>query len=76
MKEGDLDIVKVIIENMPEKNDMQMQIKLYMQMHETICNEYVYSYFKERAEIFNAVFKELRADLSREVLEVLRKGEI
>ncbi|MBR2588099.1 MAG: hypothetical protein IKD77_02705 [Bacilli bacterium] len=77
MREEDLDIVKVILENMPEKNDTQLKIKLYMQIHKTICNEYVYAHFGQRALLLNSVFKELRADLGREILEVLkRKGEV
>ena len=77
MKEGDLDIAQVIIENMPQDNNIQMQIKLYMQMHKTICNDFVYAHFEKCATTFNAIFKELRSDLSREILEVLkRRGEI
>ena len=77
MKEGDLDIVQLIIENMPEENNIQMQIKLYLQMHKTTCNDFVYARFKRSATTLNAIFQELRADLGREVLEVLqKKGEI
>ena len=75
--ERELDIVKLIIENMPEKDAIQLKIKLYMQMHKTICNDYVYEHFKRSATTLNAVFKELSADLGREVLNVLQKrGEI
>ena len=77
MKEGDLDIVQLIIENMPQENNIQMQIKLYLQMHKTICNDFVYARFERSATTLNAIFQELRADLGREVLEVLqKKGEI
>ena len=75
--EEELDIVQLIIENMPEKTEIQMTIKLYMQMHKTRCNEYVYEHYKRSATTLNAIFQELRADLGREVLEVLqKKGEI
>ena len=77
MKEEDLDIVQLIIENMPQENNIQMQIKLYLQMHKTICNDFVYARFERSATTLNAIFQELRADLGREVLEVLqKKGEI
>ena len=75
--EVELDIVKLIIENMPQRDEIQMKIKLYMQMHKTICNDYVYERFKRSATTLNAIFKELSADLGREVLNVLQKrGEI
>lgn len=76
MKEGDLDIVELIIQNMPEETEEQMRIKLYMQIHKSNCNHFIYSYFKNEASVFNTTFKMLKADLGREIHNILiEKGE-
>lgn len=77
MKEEDLDIVELIIQNMPEETKEQIKIKLYMQMNQSKCNRFIYSYFENATSVFNSTFKMLRADLGREIYKVLiKKGEI
>ena len=39
--ETEIDIMKLIIERMPEKTEEQKKIKLYMQSHKSNCNYFL-----------------------------------
>lgn len=55
MKEGDLDIVELIIVNLLEENELQTGLKLYMQAHKENCNRFIYEKY-ERETTFLMVF--------------------
>ena len=73
MMKDNLDIVEIIINNMPSENDMQKRIKFYMECHKSNCNNFIYTNYQKEATILNDVFKILRADLGREICNVLNK---
>ena len=73
MREGDIDIVELIINNMPTETETQRRIKLYMECHKSNCNNFVYSKYQQETIMLNNVFKSLRADLGREILEILNR---
>lgn len=68
MREGDLDIVELIINNMPEENELQVRIKLYMQTHKGNCNNFIYSKYERETTFFNSILKSLSADLGSEIV--------
>ena len=76
MREEDLDIVDIILNNMPAKTEQQLQIKLYMQMNKTNCNYFLYQRFKKETTFFNTILKALMVDLGAEICRVLEKENI
>lgn len=68
MREGDLDIVELMINNIPEENELQTRIKLYMQTHKSNCNNFIYSNFRQETTFFNTIFKSLISDLGAEIV--------
>lgn len=68
MREEDLDIVKLIIETMPEENELQSRIKLYMKAHKTNCNYFIYQKYAKETTFFNTILKSLAADLGAEIM--------
>ncbi len=68
MREEDLDIVKLIIETMPEENELQNRIKLYMKAHKTNCNQFIYQKYAKETTFFNAILKSLAANLGAEIM--------
>ena len=73
MKEGDLDIVKLIIETMPEETELQAKIKFYMDSHKTDCNYFIYQKYAKETTFFNTILKSLAADLGAEIVRHLTK---
>ena len=73
MKEGDLDIVKLIIETMPEETELQAKIKFYMDSHKTDCNYFIYQKYARETTFFNTILKSLAADLGAEIVRHLTK---
>ena len=73
MKEGDLDIVKLIIETMPEETELQAKIKFYMDSHKTDCNYFIYQKYDRETTFFNTILKSLAADLGAEIVRHLTK---
>ena len=73
MKEGDLDIVKLIIETMPEETELQAKIKFYMDSHKTDCNYFIYQKYDRETTFFNTILKFLAADLGAEIVRHLTK---
>lgn len=76
MRENDIDIVALILNNMPEDNQLQSRIKLYMQTHKSICNNFIYSKYSKETIFFNAIFKSLMCDLSAEILRNFQEKNI
>ena len=72
MKETDLDIVELMIKNIPEETEMQKRIKLYMEMHKSNCNNYIYKQFEKETTFFNTIFKALVCDLSAEIIRTIK----
>lgn len=68
MRDGDLDIVELIINNMIGGNELQERIKVYMQTHKNNCNNYIYTKYEKETIIFNTILKSLMADLGREII--------
>lgn len=73
MGENDLDIVQLMIENMPEDNDTQKRIKFYMQVHKSNCNNFIYERYKKETTFFNTILKSLLCDLGAEILRTLQQ---
>ena len=73
MEETDVDIVKLLIEKIPEENEIQSKIKLYMQAHKTNCNHFIYEKYKKETTFFNTILKSLLCDLSSEILKTIQK---
>lgn len=73
MKEGDLDIVKLIIETMPEETELQAKIKFYMDSHKTDCNYFIYQKYARETTFFNTILKSLASDLGAEIVRHLTK---
>ncbi len=69
MKENDIDIVQLIINNMPEENELQYRIKLYMQLHKQNCNDFIYTKYSKETTFFNTILKSLSADLGLEIVK-------
>ena len=74
MRDTDINIVELIIQTMPEENELQSRIKFYMQAHQTNCNNFIYSKFKQETTFFNTILKSLKSDLSAEIVRVLQKN--
>lgn len=72
MGEHDIDIVELMIKNIPEDSEIQKRIKLYMQMHKTNCNNYIYNHFQKEATFFNSILKSLTCDLCAEIIRTLK----
>ncbi len=69
MRENDIDIVQLIINNMPEENELQYRIKLYMQSHKQNCNDFIYTQYSKETTFFNTILKSLSADLGLEIVK-------
>lgn len=67
MQEGDIDIVELIIKNMPEQTELQSRIKFYMEAHRSQCNYFIYSKYQRETTFFNTILKSLRSDLGAEI---------
>ena len=73
MREGDIDIVDLIMQHIPEQTEEQMRIKLYIQSHKSRCNEFIYSKFSRETTFFNTILKSLICDLGAEIVRVIYK---
>lgn len=75
MREDDLDIVEIILSNIPQNSEIQERIKLYIETHKSNCNDYIYTKYKEEMIYFNSIFKSIRSGLGSEIIRTLnRKG--
>lgn len=66
-----LNIVELMINNIPSESETQIRIKNYMQLHKTNCNHYINIKFSKEVTFFNTLFKSLTCDLSAEILRTL-----
>ena len=69
----ELDIIKLIIKNMPSQTENQKRIKLYMMAHKSRCTEFINAKYSKETTYFKALFKSLTCDLSAEIFNVLEK---
>lgn len=76
MEEGDLNIVEIILDNMPLDTEVQERIKMYMQFHIGDCNHFLYRKYSKETTLLNCIFKALRAELGREILKVLSEKKM
>ena len=56
MREDDLDIVEIIISNIPQNSEIQKRIKLYIETHKSNCNDYIYTKYRKESIYFNSIF--------------------
>lgn len=75
MKNGKVDIAEIIIKNMPEENEMQQRIKLYIETHKNNCNEFMYNKYEKETMFLNTIIKTLRADLGADIVRVLTNNQ-
>ncbi len=73
MRKEDLDIVELIIKELPKETEVQERIKLYMQTHKSNCNNFIYEKYEKETTFFNTILKALMLDLSAEIIRVLEK---
>ena len=73
MRDDDLDIVEIILNNIPQNNEIQERIKLYIETHKSNCNDYIYTKYKEEMIYFNSILKSIRAGLGSEIIRTLNK---
>lgn len=73
MREDDLDIVEIILSNIPQNSEIQKRIKLYIETHKSNCNDYIYTKYRKESIYFNSIFKTLRAGLGSEIVRTLNK---
>lgn len=75
MKNGKVDIAEIIIKSMPEENEMQQRIKLYIETHKNNCNEFLYNKYEKETVFLNTIIKTLRADLGADIVRVLANNQ-
>ena len=73
MRDDDLDIVEIILNNIPQNNEIQERIKLYIETHKSNCNDYIYTKYKEEMIYFNSMLKSIRSGLGSEIIRTLNK---
>ena len=76
MEEGDLNIVEIILDNMPLDTEVQEKIRMYMKFHKGDCNYFLYHNAALDCTMLNCIFKALRAELGREILNVLSEKKM
>ena len=63
MRDDDLDIVEITLNNIPQNNEIQERIKLYIETHKSNCNDYIYTKYKEEMIYFNSIFIIIISDI-------------
>ena len=76
MRDDDLDIVEIILNNIPQNNEIQERIKLYIETHKSNCNDYIYTKYKEEMIYCNSIFKSIRSGLGSEIIRTLNKKDM
>ena len=66
-----LDIVELMILNIPSETEMHNRIKFYMQAHKSNCNNFINCNYSKEVTFFNSIFKSLTCDLSAEIVRTL-----
>lgn len=75
MKNGNVDIAEIIINNMPQENEIQQRIKLYIETHKNNCNEFMYNKYEKETMFLNTIIKTLRADLGADIIRVITNNQ-
>lgn len=75
MKNGNVDIAEIIINNMPQENEIQQRIKLYIETHKNNCNEFMYNKYEKETMFLNTIIKTLRADLGADIVRVITNNQ-
>lgn len=73
MREGDLDIVELMIKIIPEEMELQTRIKFYMECHKTHCNYFIYEKYAKETTFLNAILKSLTVDLGAEIVRNFKR---
>ena len=76
MRENEIDIMKLIIDIMPEETKEQKEIKMYMKSHKTNCNSFLYEKYKKESTFLNIIIKSLMQDLGREIIDIIYRDDI
>lgn len=76
MRENEIDIMKLIIDIMPEETKEQKEIKIYMRNHKTNCNYFLYEKYKKESTFLNTIIKSLMQDLGREIISIIHRDDI
>ena len=74
--EEEIDIMKIIIEKMPEKTEEQKRIKFYMLNHKSNCNSFLYEKYKKETTFLNTIIKSLMFDLGREITNIIYEDSV
>lgn len=67
--EYNLDLMKLILENIEPKNEEQKRIKLYLETHRGNCEEYIIksTKYKERVICLKSIYHSIMSDLLYEI---------
>lgn len=76
MRENEIDIMKLIIDRMPEESQEQKEIKFYMKSNKTNCNYFLYEKYSKETTLLNTIVKSLMQDLGREIINIIYKDDI
>ena len=70
MKNKRIDVVNIILNEIKDNKNLEKE-KLYMQMHDSLCNEVLYtsSKYKESTIILTHIFNNLMNDFVKEVYD-------
>ena len=69
--EHDLNLIKLILENIEPQNEEQKRIKLYLETHRGNCEEYIAksTKYKERVICLKSIYHSIMADLLHEICQ-------
>ena len=69
--EYELDIIKLILEDIKPQIEEQSRIKLYLETHQGNCQEYITKSlkYKERTICLNSIYHAIKADLLHDICE-------
>lgn len=73
MRDYEIDLINLILEDIKPKNEEQERIKLYLKTHKGNCEEYIQksSKYKERVICLKALYHLLKTDLLSEICGLL-----
>ena len=73
-KDKRIDIVNIILNEIKNKEKLKEE-SIYMEMHESLCNEVLYTNtrYKESAIILTSIFNNLMSDFIKEVYDCIHK---
>lgn len=67
----DLDIIELILQNLNTESEEHKRIKLYLQTHKGICNDYIStsSKYKERILYLKSIYHSVKLDLLHDICQ-------